>query len=158
MAVAVCVAAVFAYRTWNSDERQILRMLDTVAATVSHEQPAAGVAALAAVAGLTTYLAPDVVIEPGAPAMSLRGAQDVVSTAARLRVGVPMLRLAFEHTQVPAVTGNTARVYATAVVTTRAQDGQDVADARGLIIDVRRADGQWVITVARAVPAAGPEP
>lgn len=152
---AIAVAAL-AYQFWNNDERQIRRMLDTVAGIVSHDEPAAGVGALAAVAGLSSYLAPDVTIEPGAPGVPMRGAQDVVSTAARLRVGVPMLRLSFENTDVAPLVGETARVYATAMLTTRDRDGRESGDARGLVIDVRKVDGQWVIAAARVV--APPEP
>lgn len=157
VALAALGVAALAYQFWNNDERQIRRMLDTVAGIVSHDEPAAGVGALAAVAGLSTYLAPDVSIEPGPPGVPMRGAQDVVSTAARLRVGVPMVRLSFENTDVSPRVGETARVYATATLTTRDRDGRESGDARGLVIDVRKVDGQWVIAAARVVAPSEPE-
>lgn len=156
LVVAALVAAFVAYRAWNSDERQILRLLDAVAQTVSHDEPSAGVGALAEVAALTTYLAPDVTIDPGPPGPAMAGAQDVVSAAARLRVATPMLRLAFVDVQVSDAEGGTARVQATVSLTMRSRDGGDVVDAREVVIDVRRIDGRWVIAAARAVPAIEP--
>jgi hypothetical protein len=161
-AVVVLVAAFAAYRAWNSDERQILRMLGAVAGIVSHDEPAAGVGALAEVAGLAAYLAPDVRVEPGAPVMPLAGAQDVVSTAARLRVAIPMLRLTFEDVEVSDVAGGTARVRSEARVTRRDPDFGDTTEARRLEIDVREVDGRWTIAAVRPAlensPAIAPAP
>ncbi len=150
--IAALVAAAMAWQAWNSDERRIRRTLDAVAGIVSHDEPSAGVGALAEVAGLTTYLAPDVRIEPGAPVAPLAGSQDVVSTAARLRVAIPMLRLTFRDVEVSEVSGNAAHVQTEARVTRRDPDFGETTESRHVTIDVRQVDGQWVIAAVRAAP------
>lgn len=156
--VAVFVAAVVVWQIWNGDERQIRRMLHAVAGIVSHDEPAAGVGALADVAGLAKYLTPDVRIDPGAPVTPLAGSQDVVATAARLRVAVPMLRLAFQDVEVADVAGGAARVRAEARLTRRDPDFGETTEARRLEIDVREVDGQWAIAAVRPAPATALEP
>ncbi len=156
MAVGLLVATFAGYRWWNGDERQIRRQLAAVAAVVSHDSPALGVAALAEVAGLATYLAPDVTIDPGPPGAPLRGAQDVVSSAGRLRAAVPVFQLAFVDVQVAPAAGDTATVRATARISMQGRDGAGSTDARELEITMRWLDGRWVVAAARAVPTLQP--
>ena len=142
-------AVIGAYLYWASDERQIRRLLDGVAAAVTQEEGAGGVAGLAEVAGLTRYLAPDVTFEPGAPFRAITGAQDIVSTVGRLRAVMATVELTFSDIEV-AVDGGTASVRTTARLTLRDRDGAQSVETRNAQIALEERDAGWVITTARA--------
>ena len=148
--IVVVLGAVLAgYLYWASDERQIRRLLDGVAAAVTQEEGAGGVAGLAEVAGLTRYLAPDVTFEPGAPFRAFAGAQDIVSTVGRLRAVMATVELTFSDIQV-AVDGSTASVRTTARLTLRDRGGAQSVETRDAQIALEERDTGWVITTARA--------
>ncbi|HEV8394041.1 MAG TPA: nuclear transport factor 2 family protein [Vicinamibacterales bacterium] len=147
--VVVLGAALAGYLYWASDERQIRRLLDGVAAAVTQEEGAGGVAGLAEVAGLTRYLAPDVTFEPGAPFRAITGAQDIVSTVGRLRAVMATVELTFSDIEV-AVDGGTASVRTTARLTLRDRDGAQSVETRNAQIALEERDAGWVITTARA--------
>jgi len=148
--VVVALGAVLAgYLYWASDERQIRRLLDGVAAAVTQEEGAGGVVGLAEVAGLTRYLAPDVTFEPGAPFRAIDGAQDIVSTVGRLRAVMATVELTFSDIQV-AVNGDTASVRTTARLTLRDRGGAQSIETRDAQIALEERDTGWVITTARA--------
>ena len=148
--IAVALAAALAgYLYWASDERQIRRLLDGVAAAVTQEEGAGGVVGLAEVAGLTRYLAPDVTFEPGAPFRAIDGAQDIVSTVGRLRAVMATVELTFSDIQV-AVNGDTASVRTTARLTLRDRGGAQSIETRDAQIALEERDTGWVITTARA--------
>jgi len=148
--IVVALGAVLAgYLYWASDERQIRRLLDGVAAAVTQEEGAGGVVGLAEVAGLTRYLAPDVTFEPGAPFRAIDGAQDIVSTVGRLRAVMATVELTFSDIQV-AVNGDTASVRTTARLTLRDRGGAQSIETRDAQIALEERDTGWVITTARA--------
>ena len=148
--IVVALGAVLAgYLYWASDERQIRRLLDGVAAAVTQEEGAGGVVGLAEVAGLTRYLAPDVTFEPGAPFRAIAGTQDIVSTVGRLRAVMATVELTFSDIQV-AVNGDTASVRTTARLTLRDRGGAQSIETRDAQIALEERDTGWVITTARA--------
>jgi ketosteroid isomerase-like protein len=147
--VVVLGAALAGYLYWASDERQIRRLLDGVAAAVTQEEGAGGVAGLAEVAGLTRYLAPDVTFEPGAPFRPIAGVQEIVSTVGRLRAVMATVELTFSDIEV-AVDGGTASVRTTARLTLRDRDGAQSVETRNAQITLEERDAGWVITTARA--------
>ena len=93
--VAALAGSFAAYRWWISPERHIHRILNDVAAAVSHEEPENDLRALTAVAALQTHLSPDVSIDAGTSTGPVKGRQDVMAMAARLRASTPMMRLQF---------------------------------------------------------------
>jgi hypothetical protein len=141
-----------AYLFWNSNERQIRRLLVGVTNTVNQEQGEGGVGALAEIAGLTSYLAPDVTIDTGPPFQPIAGAQDVVATVGRLRATMPVVRLEFMDVEVAVADRGTATAHATATLTMRSRDGADSVDVRDVTVSLEKRDGDWVIKTARAVP------
>jgi ketosteroid isomerase-like protein len=149
IAVVAIAALVAGYLYWASDERQIRRLLDGVADAVTQEEGTGGVAGLAEVAGLTRYLAPDVVFEPGAPYRPMAGAQDIVSTVGRLRAVMTTVDLTFSDVQL-LVDGNTAAARATARLTLRDRDGAEAVEMRHALIALARENTGWVIKTARA--------
>jgi len=142
-------AVIGAYLYWASDERQIRRLLDGVAAAVTQEEGTGGVAGLAEVAGLTRYLAPDVTFEPGPPFRAIVGAQEIVSTVGRVRAVMTTVELSFSDTEV-AVDGGRASVRTTARLTLRDRDGAESAETREAQIALEERETGWVITTARA--------
>ena len=157
VAVAVALAAAIAgYLYWASDERQIRRLLDAVADAVTQHEGEGGVAGLAEVAGLSRSLAPDATFEPGAPFRPLAGAQDIVSTAGRLRAVMATVELTFADVQV-AVDGGTASVRATARLALRDRNGDDTVETRDALMALEKRQSGWVITTARAQPPGVPE-
>jgi hypothetical protein len=147
--VLALAAAVAGYLYWSSDERRIRRLLDGVADAVSQHEGEGGVAGLADVAGLTRYLAPDVTFEPGVPFAPLAGAQDIVSTAGRLRAVMVTVDLTFTDVQI-AIDRNTASVRATARLALRDRNGDERVDIRDAQLALAERDTGWVITTARA--------
>jgi ketosteroid isomerase-like protein len=148
--IAVALAAAIAgYLYWASDERQIRRLLDGVADAVTQHEGEGGVAGLAEVAGLTRYLAPDVTFEPGAPFAPIAGAQDLVSTAGRVRAVMASVELTFADVQI-AVDGHSASVRATARLALRDRNGDDSVETRDAQIALEKRDTGWVIATARA--------
>ena len=93
--IAALVAVVAGYRWWNSPERQINQLLADVATALSHESAETDLRALTAVASLQTHLATDVSIDMRGNSAPLRGRQEVIATAARVRVSSPMMRVQF---------------------------------------------------------------
>ena len=149
VAIIALSAAVAAYLYWNSDERQIRRLLDGVADAVTQEEGTGGVAGLAEVAGLTQYLAPDVAFEPGEPFRPITGAQDVVSTVGRMRAVMTTVELTFSNVQI-AVDGSTASVRATARLTLTDRNGDRSIETRDVSIALEERESGWVVTTALA--------
>ena len=149
LVVVALGAALAGYLYWASDERQIRRLLDGVADAVSQEEGAGGVAGLAEVAGLTQYLAQDVTFEPGEPFRPITGAQEIVSTAGRLRAVMTTVDLTFSDVQI-AVDGSTASVRATARLALKDRNGDETEETRDAQIALEKRDAGWVVTTARA--------
>ena len=156
LAVALLAACVLGYRYWASDERQIGRLLDNVADAVSQAEGEGGVAGLAEVAGLSTYLTPDVTIEATLPtrAAAIRGAQDVVSTVGRFRAVFPVVTLSFEDVMIAVDSDSTATARAIAQTEMRDKDGAREAEVWHVVLSFERRDGRWVIARATAEPVA----
>src|SRR5262245_19258322 len=145
--------AVAAYLYWASDERQIRRLLDGVADTVTQEEGTGGVAGLAEVTSLTQYLAPDVAFEPGEPFRPITGAQDVVSTVGRVRAVMTTVELTFADVQI-AVDGSTASVRTTARLILKDRNGDQSVETREALIALAERETGWVVTTARARPTS----
>jgi hypothetical protein len=142
-------AVIGGYLYWASDERQIHRLLDGVAAAVTQEEGTGGVVGLAEVAGLTRYLAPDVTFEPGAPFRTIAGAQEIVSTVGRVRAVMTTVELTFSDIEI-AVDGGRASVRTTARLTLRDRDGAESVETRAAQIALEERETGWIITTARA--------
>jgi len=155
LVVVVLVAVVAGYRWWSSPERQINALLSDVATALSHESAETDLRALRAMASLQPHLTPDVSIDMAGGATSIRGRQEVIATATRVRVSSSMMRVQFFDPAI-AITGDasgTTRV--TVQVTTRDASSQEVAAAYTVSIDLVVADGRWQIASARVLPKQG---
>jgi hypothetical protein len=148
--VAGLAVAVAAYLYWASDERQIRRVLDGVADAVTQEEGTGGVAGLAEVAGLTTYLVPEVTLEPGPPFRAISGAQDVVSTVGRIRAVMSAVRLEI-YDPVITVDDAVASVQATARLTLKNREGDESVDVREVVIAFAKREAGWLVTAVRVV-------
>ena len=160
LAVALIGACVLGYRYWAADERQIRRLLDNVAESVTQAEGEAGVTGLAEFAGLSSYLIPDVTIEATLPtrAAAMRGAQDVVSTVGRFRTVFPVVTLSFEDVRVSVDSDSAATAHAVARTEMRDKDGARETGAWDVVLSLERRDGSWLIARATAEPAAEPGP
>jgi len=154
--VAVLIAAVVGYRWWTSPERVIRHTLNEAASALNHDQPASNLSAIAAVAVLNAYLAPDVSIEGGPASTPLVGRQEIVATAARLRASIPMMRVQLFDEEISFVTAAAATVHLTAQVTTRGGGGEDLADAHQLIVALVKLDGRWLVSRVTLVQKTEP--
>jgi hypothetical protein len=155
--VAVALVAVVAgYRWWNSPERQINKLLSDVAAALTHESAEADLRAVTAVASLQTHLTPDVSIEMNGGSTPIRGRQEVIATAARVRASSSMMRVQFFDPEI-AITGDTSgTTRVTVQVTTRGSASEEVAAAYTVAMTLVLADGRWQIASARVLPEQGP--
>ena len=149
LVVVVAAVALGAYLYWTSDDRQIRRLLDSVAEAVSQEE-GAGVAGLAEVASLNRYLAPDVTLEPGEPFRPITGGPDVVSTVGRLRAVMTTVQLDLSDVKVE-IDSPLASAYAVARLTLRDRDGNQRLEVRDVLVALEKRDAGWVITAARAL-------
>jgi len=154
--VAVAAGAAVAVRWWNSPERRIATLLDDVASALTYDAPGSDLGSLAAVAGLQPLLAPAVVIDVNPPSPPLRGRQDVVATAARIRASRPMMRVQFFDTEIAVAEDSAATVRVTAQVTTRDGSGADVAEARAIVLGIVKESGRWTIAEAHLMPETTP--
>ena len=156
LAVTLIGACVLGYWYWAGDERQIRRLLDNVAESVSQAEGEAGVTGLAEIAGLSSYLTPDVTIEATLPtrAAAVRGAQDVVSTVGRFRAVFPVVTLSFDDVMISVDSDSTATAQAIARTEMRDKDGAREAEVWHVVLSFERRDGRWVIARATAEPVA----
>jgi hypothetical protein len=152
--VAIVVAALaglmVGYRWWNSPERHINRLLSDVASALSHDGTETDLRALATVASLQNHLRPDVSIDLGRGS-PLRGRQDVIAMAARVRATTPMIRVQFFDPEIR-LSGDSATTRVTVQVTTRETGGDEVAAAHVASIELVRTEGRWQIAGARVLP------
>jgi hypothetical protein len=145
-----------AYLYWFSDERQIRRLLDDVASSVSQEE-AMGVTGMTEIAGLRTLLAPDVLIDPGPPYRGIvSGPEDVIAAVTRLRIRSPFVLLTFVDVEVSMDGSDAATVHATAKLSSRTTEGDQHFDAREVVLSIARRDGRWVLTAAKSIPVLDP--
>jgi hypothetical protein len=152
--VAALVAVVAGYRWWNSPERQVKQLLSDVATALSHEGAETDLRALAAVAALQKYLTLDVSIDMRGGSTPIRGRQDVIATATRVRASSPMMRVQFFDPEIT-ITGDSGTTRVTVQVTTRDGGGPEVAAAYAVAIDLVLAEGRWQIGSARVIPEPG---
>ena len=153
--IAALVAVVAGYRWWNSPERQINQLLADVATALSHESAETDLRALTAVASLQTHLTTDVSIDMGGNSSPIRGRQEVIATAARVRVSSPMMRVQFFDPEIAISGDSSGTTTVTVQVTTRDAGGQDVAAAYTVSMNLVFADGRWQIASARVLPEQG---
>jgi hypothetical protein len=155
--LVLAAGVVAGYLWWNSEERQIRRVLAAVEDGFTFQGSASGLGTLSAAAGVQPYFAPEVVIEPGRPFPSLEGLDAVLAATARLRSSVPSLRVEFVDVQIDlAEDSRSADVNCTAIATVRDRAGQESVDAREVLITMRVVDGRWVIAHARALEVLEP--
>lgn len=152
LVVAALAAGVAAYLWWTSPERRIARILTAVDSAFSHEEPGSGLEALSAVAALQQHLAADVAIDTGRPSGPIAGRQEVISIAARVRAGTPMMRIQWFDTEIDLEDDTRASVTSTAQVTTANASGQEVVEVHEVEARVEKRDGEWVVTTARRQP------
>jgi ketosteroid isomerase-like protein len=151
IAVVVLVAVAAGYRWWNNPERHVRRLLSDIATTLSHEKSGTDLLTVAKVAALQNYLAPDVSIEMES-APPLRGRQEAISMAARLRASSQMMRVQFFDPEIRLSGDEAGTTRVTVQVTTTDQGGQEVASAHVVTMALVRAEGRWVVASARILP------
>ena len=154
LVAAAVILALAGYRWWNSPERQIHRLLDEVASALTHQEAETDLRAVAAVAGLREHLTADVIVETEEGRPPTIGRQDVVATAARIRVSVPMMRVQFFDPIVARMGESDADVEVTAQVTTVDRDGE-LAAAYDVRMTLLQLDGRWQVSRARIVGRTG---
>lgn len=150
--VATLVAVMAGYWWWNDPERHIQRLLSDVASALTHEGAETDLRALTAVASLQPHLAPDVSLDMGEGSMPLRGRQEVISMAARVRAATPMMRVQFFDPEIELSSDSAGTTRVTVQVTTRDAGGEEVAAAHVVSIALVRAEGRWQIASARLLP------
>jgi hypothetical protein len=153
--VAALVAVVAGYRWWNSPERQVNQLLADVATALSHESAETDLRALTAVASLQTRLSADVSIDMGGNSWPIRGRQEVIATATRVRASSPMMRVEFFDPEIAISADSSGTTTVTVQVTTRDPGGQDVAAAYTVSMALVLADGRWQIASGRVLPERG---
>jgi len=156
--VVAAVGAVAAFQWWASPERQIRLSVGEAASAFDHDGPDTSLSAIAAMAALSTHLAPDVSVDVGLSAPPLIGRQEVVAVAARLRASMPMVRVQVFDDEVSLEQASAATVRLTVQVTTRDPKGEELADAHRLIVTLNRAEGRWLLSRVTVVRKADPAP
>ena len=78
---ALIGAAAAGYFWWYGAERQIRRVLDSVAQGFSHDSPATGLAAVSRASALQPYFSADITIEPGRPFGVIRGRDSPIGSS-----------------------------------------------------------------------------
>jgi hypothetical protein len=123
---------------------------------LSHESAETDLRALTAVASLQSHLTADVSIDVGGNSLPIRGRQEVIATATRVRASGPMMRVQFFDPEIAISAGSSGTTKVTVQVTTRDSGGQeDVAAAYTVSMSLVLADGRWQIASARVRPEQG---
>jgi hypothetical protein len=145
--IAIMVGGL-AYRYWPSDEREIRRHLSNLAEALSVPGDEADVARLTRSAAMREYFAPDVRIRVGSEQIASRDAL----IAAISRLSPPPGGVAVEFVDVTVALADdhsSADVTLTAkIAATDRQTGEKTLDVQGAAVQMRNADGDWVITAA----------
>jgi SnoaL-like domain len=135
-----------AYRYWPSDEREIRRHLSNLAEALSVPGAETDVARMTRVAAMREYFAPDVRMRVGSEQIVSRDAL----MAAIARLSPPPGGVAVEFTDVTVALAQdhaSADVTLTAkIASTDRQSGEKTLDVQGAAVQMRDADGDWVIT------------
>jgi hypothetical protein len=143
--LAIMVAGIV-YRYWPSDEREIRRHLSNLAEALSVPGAESDVARLTRIAATREYFAPDVRIRVGSEQI---GSRDAL-IAAIGRWTPPPGGVAVEFVDVTVALADDhsyADVTLTAkVASTNIQTGEATVDVQGAAVQMRDADGDWVIT------------
>jgi hypothetical protein len=147
-AILALLAAGAAAWWWMRPERQIDTILHDVASAFTHERPDSGIETLAAVAAIEKHLAADVSIQ--ARDSRIDGRAEVITAAARVRTARPAMRVQFYDRRIAFASDTEASVTVTAEVTTGTASGEDVVDVHQVRATVRKIDGRWVVSTARA--------
>jgi hypothetical protein len=148
------MVAGIAYRYWPSDEREIRRHLSNLAETLSVPGDEADVARLTRIAAMREYFAPDVRIRFGSEQI---GSRDAL-IAAIGRLSPPPGGVAVEFVDITVALADdhsSAEVTLTAkIASADRQTGEKTLDVQGAAVQMRDADGDWVITSAepREIP------
>ena len=146
--LALVGMGVFGVRWWTSPDRQIGRIADAVARALTHDGADVGFDTLRAVAGLQEHLTSEVTLEAG-DGRGLRGREEVMAAAARLRGTTSYMRVRFFDVRVMYANDAAATVHATLDVTTRDGSGASVAEARAIEVGVVRPERRWQVARAR---------
>jgi hypothetical protein len=140
------MVAGIAYRYWPSDERAIRRHLSNLAEALSAPTGESEVAHLTRIAAMREYFAPDIRIRVGSESIVSRDAL----MAAIGRWTPPPGGVAVEFADVHVTIADdhqSANVTLTAkVASTNPQTGASTLDIQAAAGDMRKADGDWVIT------------
>lgn len=152
--VVIGLATAFGvYRWWNGPERQIRRVLDQLAETVSHETPVTGLQAVTRATRLRELTAPNVVATPGRPFGPIEGRDALMAAAARLISATAGLDVEFVDVNIAVGPArDTATVDLTAKTTVRDR-GQETVDAREVMIEFAYLEGRWVMIRAHSIEA-----
>jgi hypothetical protein len=143
-----------AYRYWPSDEREIRRHLSNLAEALSVPSAETEVGRITRIAATREYFAPDVRIRVGAEQIVSRDA--LMATIGRL--SPPPGGVTVEFADVTVTLANdhsSADVTLTArVASTDRQTGEKTLDVQGAAVQMRDAEGDWVITTVepREIP------
>jgi hypothetical protein len=86
----------------------------------------------------------------------LRGQQDAIAMAARVRATSPMMRVQFFDPEIRLSGESAGTTRVTVQVTTRDAGGEEVAAAHVVSIELVRAEGRWQIASARVLPEDTP--
>jgi ketosteroid isomerase-like protein len=156
VAIVLAIAAYGAWRWWDSPERKIRRTLAQLADVLTHDRPAAGLAAVTAAAAVRSYVTEDVVVDAGGRWPSLNGRDAVVAAAARLRTAAPALEVEFSDVRIELGGNDTAAVRCTATAHAVNSAGERTTDAREILLRMRQREGRWLIERAQAVQVMEP--
>ena len=152
IAIAALAALVGGSWWWSNPARLVHRLLSDVASALSHDGPETDLRSIAAVASLQAHLTPEVSVDIGRSSTPLRGRQDVIAMAARLRASSPMMRVQFFDPDIQFSDDSSGTTRVTVQVTTRDAGGEEVAAAHVVSFALVRADGRWQIASARILP------
>jgi|SRR5262245_46117348 len=152
IAVIAAVAAAVWWYTSRSDEAEIRRRLDRLAAEIN-TGVTEGLATTVRAATIGTYFTDDVTIDLGPGTAPLHGRETVVGMAARLQPRTSVFRLKFVDIT-PKVSSDraSATVSLTAEITnTSVSTGEQSLDAREFALVMAHAGGVWLISHVAAV-------
>jgi hypothetical protein len=149
-AAALAAAVAVLYVRWPTEERAIVRRLDTLATALSAPAADNGLGLVARVAELRGYFAPDVRVRVGSHEVASREA--LVAMVGRWTPPPGGAVVEFVDAEVTlAADRRTAAVSLTATVSTRdARTGETVVDAREARAKLAKQDGKWVLTAVES--------
>jgi hypothetical protein len=154
-AVFAALVGYFAYQWWFNPNRMVKARLGDIAAALSTPPAESDVNRLARLAQLRTFAAADLHLKAGQNGPELSSKDAVIAAISAIAPPPGGRNVDFVDADVRVNSGDSARAYVTADVTTRdPRTNRQTLDSREVVFSFVRKDGEWLVRDAEVKESA----